>query len=270
MGQVNTSKSNPTSMTNSTNESATSAWEEQYAEMFYDAYVGPLTATDIAAGITRKMIYEADVREGRRQDRHFKLIENLEKYGEEIFSGYARTSLPSTFAEECKNEIVERAKQVAKGKGNLDDYLKQLLCPQRESGFKNIAAKEKGKRRGLAAYSQNLKIFPEAMKRNYLIREPEMSFCTKSDIYNFNADDVMDEVNELIAIRMTLQIWKRKKRWPELILSELLMDWSTLVETNNDRVFELQRKFEQIYLLVLDGGRDVKLPRMKFFHQKIL
>ncbi len=234
------------------NESAKILLGEKNKMDFYGSHVGILTSTDIERGLTPKILYESNEQFCRLEARRDKLKENLEKFGEEIFRGYARISLPSRFVQECKREIVERAR-LNKKKISTFDY---DLCPDRKSGFHKIAANVKGKPRSHKVSPENLELFYSARKMNLLFRFSRFG-PTKLDPYSHDIDDVVDEVIELIAIRITLNIWKRKK-WPKIVLDDLLK------EAKNERTFELQRQFKRIYFLVLENGRNSKLPRLKF------
>lgn len=233
------------------NESAKIVPSDEEEMIFYESRVGSLSAMDIENGLTQKNFYETNEYFSRLELRRDKLLANLKKYGAEIFSGYARGSLPSSFVQECKDEIKARAEKFQTKIIDLDK-----LCPLRESGFQKIAAKANGKSRGLAGCNENLQIFSNAIASNYLIRSGR-NVCTQWDIYNFDIDDAENEANELLAIRFTLHIWKRKK-WPNLILDDLLK------EDKDERTFELKNQFEKVYFLVLESGPHVKLPRMKF------
>lgn len=234
------------------NECANLFSSEEEEINFYESHVGPLTTSDIEYGLTLKDIYESNERFCRLEDRRNKLQAHLKKYGAEIFSGYARGSLPPSFVQECKKEIVLRYKQKNK-KGDLNE-----LCPLRLSGFQKIASNVKGKPRGLSN-GANMQLFSKARAGGYLYRISR-SVRTNWNIYNFDCDDVINEAEELLAIRFTLKIWKRKK-WPNVTLDDLLN------EAENNRIIELQLIFERIYLLVLKEGQFAKLPRMKFHHQ---
>lgn len=240
------------------NESANLFSSDEDEINFYESHVGRLTPLDIEFGLTLKVLYESNQHFCRLELRRDKLKANLEKYGAEIFNGYARGSLPPSFVLTVKNEILESAKR----KKIKIDELGNELCPQRSSGFQKIAANVNGKPRWLAGYPPNMKMFSQARESNYLYQYRSY-VCTKWDIYNFDTDVIDDEAKELLAIRHTLHIWKRKK-WPDLVLDDLLK------EANYIQIFELQQKFERIYFLVLKGGREVKLPRLKFIHQRVL
>lgn len=236
------------------NESAKIFSSEENEAIFYESRVGLLCDDDIKYGLTQKFLYETNELYCRLELRRDKLQKNLKKYGAEIFSGYARDSLPPSFVLELITEIKTRAKIVQVKISDLDS-----LCPERNSGFQKIASKEKGKSRGLVGCKENLQILTNAIEENLLIHSGPCS-CTNFDIYNFNYDDATHKANELLAIRNTLHIWKRKK-WPNLALKDLLN------EELDERTLELQNHFEMVYFLILEHGRHFKLPRIKFHYR---
>jgi hypothetical protein len=105
-----------------------------------------------------------------------------------------------------------------------------------------------------------MNIFLQAKDGGYL--DPQQEYvCTKFDIYNFDFDDIVDQANELLNIRITLSKWKRKK-WPKLIIEDLLK------EPESDKWYEIQQRFERAYFLILEGGPDIELPSKKSIYQR--
>jgi hypothetical protein len=96
---------------------------------------------------------------------------------------------------------------------------------------------------GLSATKDNLGIFTKARIKEYLPRY-ERYQLTSFDIYNFKNDGADNDLLEVLAIRHTLHRWKRKK-WPNLVLDDLL------VNPVDNRILELQTKFELLYFVIL-------------------
>lgn len=232
---------------------------------FYESHIGALTPMDIQYGVTLKMLYESDSNFCRLETMRDRLRANLEKYGEEIFSGYFRGTFLASQVRELKNEIKKSAKLM-----NVKIVELNKLCPHIDEGFNKIAAKIKvngeEKLMGLAATEPNINIFTKARERHYLSRY-ERYDLTSSDIYNFDPDGADNYLLEVLAIRKTLHKWKRQK-WPKLVLDDLLMD------AKDERTYELQIKFERIYLLIWKWGlrtdKFPKLARMKFKYSEIV
>ena len=237
------------------NESAKIFSSEEEEIHFLESHVGPLSPLDIEYGLTLKIHYESNEHLCRLESRRDNLQAHLEKYGAEIFSGYARASLPASFALEFKKLVLEEARR---NKLTIETIWEEL-CPDRQSGFLKIAANVNGKPRALAGSTEIMEMFSKARQGNYLVQYRDY-VCTKSNVYNLDNDGIDDDAKELLVIAITLQIWKRNK-WPFLVKDDLLG------EPKNERTYELQQYFERIYFLVLEAGPHVKLPRLKFIYK---